>query len=260
MTSARISCPPAKLGFGKFLAFCTEEGRRMTRHAAEYQDNSARRNFRTFEICAELTEPDSRILSAGAGGAYVEKLLAQIFRARVTVVEFPEAIRAHQAEYDRFGFRTIGGDLTTDWQTGTTEPYDLALSFEVLEHLPISPYQHIGALSKHLRPGGHLVMSTPNFSRLPNVLRLMCGRPLMPDARLTLQATSYDQEHVHRREYVASELVDAVTQAGLTHVKTEYFLGFGSQEGTVKASLLRPICLLIPWMKNVLFIVARKDA
>lgn len=126
----------------------------MTRHGEAYADASLPRLYETFGVCCRFATRGAKILSVGAGGAYVEKLLRSSYDAEVTVIEFPEAVEAHREDYARHGFQAVGRDLAGDWEFDVPERFDMVLSFEVLEHLPVSPHQHIQALSDKLKPGG----------------------------------------------------------------------------------------------------------
>ena len=56
--------------------------------------------------------------------------------------------------------------------------YDLILLVEVVEHLFGNPLFLFRALHDHLRPGGHLLITTPNQARLTNRIRLVLGRSI----------------------------------------------------------------------------------
>jgi 2-polyprenyl-3-methyl-5-hydroxy-6-metoxy-1,4-benzoquinol methylase len=245
-----------KCGYKSFAAFCMDESRRMKRHGDGYVESNLGRFYETFLECARVLPPGAKTLSAGAGGAYVEKYLAHACEAQVTVVDFPQAIEAHAEDYRRYGFDTIGMDLAGQQRPELDERFDAVLSFEVLEHLPVSPHEHIGFLSGLLGPGGCFLLSTPNMAHLPNVLRLLRGRPLLPSAKLTFSPVVYENEYIHRREYVAAEIAEAMREAGLTQVKTAYLSG--RRRGTLKG-LIRRLYDLKPRWKKILLLTGRKE-
>lgn len=246
----------SKSGFQEFAAFCIEEAHRMQRHGNGYVEANLGRFYETFQACARILPPGAKMLSVGAGGAYVEKQLARLCGAQVTVIDFPQAIQAHAEDYRRYGFDTIGMDLAGAQRLEIDARFDAVLSFEVLEHLPVSPHQHIGFLSGWLKPGGCFVLSTPNMAHLPNVLRLLRGRPLLPSAKLTFSPVIYENEYIHRREYVAAEIADAMHEAHLTQVKTTFLSG--RNRGTLKG-LIRRLYDLKPRWKKILLLTGRKE-
>jgi len=230
----------------------------MQRHGEAYVRKGIRRYWATFRICAKLVRPGDEILSAGAGGAFIEKALSHWYGARVTAVEFPQAVQAHASDYRRYGIRGMGANLAAPWDLDLDGPFDMALSFQVIEHLPVPPQEHIAPLAAHLRPGGHLVLSTPNFARASNLVRLAIGKPLLADPRLAFQPASYEREHVHRREYVAEELVDAFAHCGLEHLATHYHLSLGPFRTSPRTIALRLVCAVVPRLRNTLILVGRK--
>lgn len=247
------------MDFNKFFALCAAEAQLMTRHGEEYLKDQIVRLYETFKICSELIPLRAKILSVGAGGAYVEKLLKDFYGAEVTVIEFPEAVESHREDYARHGFHAISLNLTTDWQLQTPHLFDMAFSFEVVEHLSVSPYQHIKSLSDNLKSGAYLVLSTPNLACLHSIIRLLRGQPILSDAQLTFLPSSYENERIHRREYVASEIVGAMTQAGLTHLKTYYTFSAKPNYPSLKGQVARLFYALNPRFKPIMLLVARKN-
>jgi 2-polyprenyl-3-methyl-5-hydroxy-6-metoxy-1,4-benzoquinol methylase len=245
-----------KIDFAAFARLCGEESRRMTRHGADYLRPHVGRLYETFTECLRVVPPGATLLSVGAGGAYVEKQLARTRGALVTVVDFPEAIRQHEPDYQPYGFRSLGVNLAEE-RLDLGERFDVVLSFEVVEHLPMPPHEHIGALRRLLKPGGRLVLTTPNLAHLPNVVRLLRGRPVLPDARLTFAPPCYENEHVHRREYVAAEIVAAMRQAGLTHERTAYLSC--RRRGTL-GGCVRRLYDLAPRWKKIMLLVGRRSS
>lgn len=56
--------------------------------------------------------------------------------------------------------------------------FDCVLFCEILEHLLESPDAVVGEIARVLRPGGYVVVSTPNATRLPNLFFLAAGRSI----------------------------------------------------------------------------------
>ncbi len=91
----------------------------------------------------------------------------------------------------------------------------LVVMAEVVEHLQTNPSSAIGFLAKALRPGGRLLIQTPNAASLAKRWNLLRGRnpfmviPPKPDASQ------------HWREYTAGELAAAAQEAGLDVERVE---------------------------------------
>ena len=90
---------------------------------------------------------------------------------------------------------------------------------EVLEHLDVNPIELLASLKKLLIPGGWLYLTTPNFFSYKNLIRFFRRENPLPF--YPKKGDNWDYHH-HHREYEMSELLDAVTKAGLK-VKAFYF-------------------------------------
>ncbi len=108
---------------------------------------------------AERRVGRGHLLEVGAGsGGFVQSALRRGWRVDATEVS------ASGLEHLRkTGARVFAGDLR---EAGFGEAtFDLAVSLEVLEHLP-EPRPHLAELARVLRPGGLLLLTTPNFGGL----------------------------------------------------------------------------------------------
>jgi len=92
------------------------------------------------------------------------------------------------------------------------DPYDAIVLAEVLEHLAAPPRAVLDCLAGWLRPGGFLVIQTPNALALHKRLRALAGRnPLGGAGDVT--APSHSQAHF--REYTLDELRVLAAAVGL---------------------------------------------
>lgn len=205
-----------------FSEFCKQCVRETNRQGRDYLDEHLLRFWNTFRVCERLIDTGGTMISVGAGSAYVEHALAHFKRVAVTVIDYPAAIEVHRRDYARSHFTTIPHDLTRPLELPAK--FDLALSSEIIEHLPQEPQRHIALLSQWLKHENghrsHLVLTTPNFANLRNVMRLALMKPIMPPAGAVFGEVCYENEGVHRREYVPSEIASAIEDCGLRHVST----------------------------------------
>jgi hypothetical protein len=144
-------------------------------------------------------------------------------------------------------------DTVTPDRCPTPEPQDLVLLLEVIEHVHVSPLHVFHYLHGWVRPGGHLLVSTPNAAWLRHRWRLLCGRNpyelIREDAR----------NPGHFRELTRPELCDYLERAGfrVTAVRIDNLYEFGSASGR---RFTRLSSLLPPSFRHDMLVVAQRPA
>ncbi|MBS0661223.1 MAG: class I SAM-dependent methyltransferase [Verrucomicrobia bacterium] len=98
---------------------------------------------------------------------------------------------------------------------GAAGTYDLVVFMEVVEHLLLPPEITVRYLASYLRPGGLLLLTTPNAAWVRNRLALLFGRN--PFERLGPQR----QEMGHIREYTRAEIEGAFASIPMEPVRVE---------------------------------------
>lgn len=111
--------------------------------------------------------------------------------------------------------------------------YDLIVCAEVVEHLYTSPQPAVNFLASHLRPGGQLLLTTPNGAGLQHRLRLIMGRN--PYALLLEELTNPS----HFREYTLDEVIAMGHRAGLdlVEIRTGHWTTTGSALSRIFSAL-----------------------
>ncbi len=102
---------------------------------------------------------DRDVLDVASGEGYGTALLAQVARSAVGVEIDPAVVAAARAEFARPNLRYEQGDARALPLPDAS--VDVVVSFETLEHI-LEQDVFIGELRRVLRPGGLLVMSTPD--------------------------------------------------------------------------------------------------
>lgn len=94
---------------------------------------------------------------------------------------------------------------------------DLIVAAEVFEHL-YSPINFISQSARVLKPGGRLLLTTPNVSYFGNICRLVCGKSIFPNLH---ESHFYlkSEWRAHMRVYDASEIRTLMADGGLEEVK-----------------------------------------
>jgi len=129
--------------------------------------------------------------------------------ATVAVCDRPQISSSRE-----LGFATYTVDLVDDALEDTRlgSLFDLIVFAEVIEHVLVNPVRILRFLLRHLRPGGRLILTTPNFFRRENRIAFAAGRNPLPIYPMTYRRS--DAPHFHVREYTARELLEALSDAG----------------------------------------------
>ena len=92
--------------------------------------------------------------------------------------------------------------------------FDLVFSMDVIEHIK----DDLGFIKEHLRvcqQGGEIIIGTPNYWRITNILLMLLGRLKYPR---NMGPDSYG-DCIHLREYKMKELKDLIIKAGGENIK-----------------------------------------
>jgi glycosyltransferase involved in cell wall biosynthesis/SAM-dependent methyltransferase len=93
--------------------------------------------------------------------------------------------------------------------------YDTVLCCELLEHLFQDPMHMMGEINRVLKPGGHLVLTTPNIGSLRSVSAILLGyHPAFFPAYIRPRTDGNETEARHNREYVPMEIQNLLTDSG----------------------------------------------
>lgn len=114
--------------------------------------------------------------------------------------------------------RVTHANLEQDQLPFPSGSFDLVIFTEVLEHIAITdPCVVLGEIRRVLRPGGRMLLSTPNVANLSNVVALIRGENVFWPPEIF-----YGSVDRHNREYTPAELLRLIEKAGFAH----YALGY----------------------------------
>lgn len=158
------------------------------------------------EVARAAGRPGARILDVGPN------LQTALLRERLPAARVDTLGFAHPLVPPREGERHVEIDLN-DAARGVgergEERHDAVVLAEVIEHLHAPAEDVLGYLSSWLRPGGTLVLQTPNAVALHKRLRMLAGvNPFEP-----IRRSRANPGHFH--EFTLRELDAAARRAGL---------------------------------------------
>lgn len=166
---------------------------------------------------ARLT-PDSRVLDVGCAYGTLAVFTRLAFGARVHGVDFIDAYTPRDL-FRRLEIPFAVCNIEFD-EPPFPPPFDLILFTEVLEHLNFDPVPTLARLAGLLRPGGWIILTTPDASEWGRVTTFYRRLADMPPPR---RRDYYFDGHVW--QYQVHELLWVVERAGLIPVALEYSPG-----------------------------------
>jgi 2-polyprenyl-3-methyl-5-hydroxy-6-metoxy-1,4-benzoquinol methylase len=132
------------------------------------------------------------------------------------------SLEEHTALMRERGVRVLDfADIGYDLEQLRDAAYGVVLCLGVIEHVPHTPRPMLQALFRVLKPGGVLLLDTPNIAYLYNRRKLARGESIMAPI-----ASQFDAEvpfEGHHREYSSAEIAWMLQRVGFEQVWTDTF-------------------------------------
>jgi SAM-dependent methyltransferase len=107
----------------------------------------------------------------------------------------------------RYSITTALADVETEPFPFSDGVFDVVLASEIIEHLHFNPYRLLKESFRVLKPGGRILITTPNIGRLENVIRLIKGLNIHSEiSGRFYESFSSILSARHIREFTASDL------------------------------------------------------
>jgi 2-polyprenyl-3-methyl-5-hydroxy-6-metoxy-1,4-benzoquinol methylase len=178
-----------------------------------YAKNQARRFGMTYDLCCQLV-PDTKAVVCDVGRSPFTERLSNRF-AEVWSLGFPLETDdgGHRETNALRHVKHIEFDLNTSinvagWPREKVR-FDLIVCAETIEHLSTPPEFALMMLGSLLKPGGLLLVTTPNACGIARRLALLLGTN--PFERIRY----YSRNPGHFREYTRAEMIEMGATAGL---------------------------------------------
>src|ERR1700738_2592866 len=221
-------------------------------HVAKYcATHRPRFQYLTGEV-RRLSPDGGRVLEVGTAYGVVLFALRRM-GYDVAGTDMAEGIDSYGIPLVRAGIPVKAWDLPKEAYPNGGASYDLVIASEVLEHLQVSLKTAVARLVTALRPGGWLVVTTPNVYKLGHLMMMMRGRNLaeaFPD-EAAMKGDVVVDGRCHPREPTMMELREALEQNGLRGVSSRYFDYSSSNKR-------RLVGAVFPRLREACFVVGRK--
>jgi glycosyltransferase involved in cell wall biosynthesis/SAM-dependent methyltransferase len=113
-------------------------------------------------------------------------------------------------------------DAERDVYPYADESFDTVLSCELIEHLFGDPMHMMSEINRILKPGGHILITTPNLGSLRAISGILQGyHPSFFPAYIRPRKEGEEPEARHNREYVPMEIQHLLTDSGFEMVRLE---------------------------------------
>ncbi len=232
-------------------------------HNKNYVDDHMVRFYNTYLFIKKKMKSKTKnhsevkLLSIGAGGAFVEACLQHNDHFHCTVLDFPETVDINREYYDRNGFKVIGVDITQfSGDDLLDDCYDIILSLENVEHITEAPSNYMKRFIPYLKKDGLFVVSTLNMASINRIVHLLLMRPFFADPERFFSPVSFANEGIHRREYMTCEMVEEMKKIGLNNFDIKY-TNYSSMFQSV-SSFFQHLLSISPRFRNA-FIVSGEN-
>ncbi len=161
-------------------------------------------------------EPHIDILDVGCAQATLALLLAETEHRVVAMDLRQEFLDYAVSRYESGSIKFIQGNVL---EIDLKESFDLIFANQIVEHL-VYPLKMIVRLKNLLKPGGRLIITTPNGAYLKN--SLPCFSDLGDPGQWEDRQFTADGDG-HFFAYHRQELVELFEQAGFSSIATRFF-------------------------------------
>jgi SAM-dependent methyltransferase len=191
-------------------------------HAKSYFEASFYRQYRSSLMVLKHLRKSARILSLGAGGAFVEEFAVKSLGASVYIVDFPETLALEGDLYRSIAAEAFPGDISDPAWVPPVGNLDAVFWFDNVEHLRVDPTLILRRVACAFRPDGQIFITTDNFARFRNIIKLALNRSIVAPPGDLFSSVDFQHEYVHRREYTLPEMEACLMNAGLQLREVEF--------------------------------------
>ena len=213
-------------------------------------DTQHRKRFVTTAKAIKSIVGGGRVLDYGCHSGAMAKLLLGM-GYDVDGTDFDCELKRYGCVYESIGMNFIPAGSVPNGE------YDCVVFSEVLEHIYDSPIKIITELCGYLRPGGVIVITTPNVAKLENRIKLFFGVNIYQD----IFRYVYDERHRnHYREYTKKDLYALTGYAEMRVVLFKTFDNVGGRTivRRLLQRILQTVTFFIPSFRSVNLIAVTK--
>lgn len=196
----------------------------MPQEGENYINECFGRLMHTMEMIPHDMPEGSSVLELGANPYFLTVLLQKLRKFKVTPANYfgslclptegKQTISSERyGESHEFAFKHF--NIETEMFPYKDASFSAVFFCEILEHLVMDPSFVLSEINRCLKPGGHLIISTPNVCRITNLHRIYKGQNIYDPY------SGHGFYGRHNREYTVTEVNHLVTAHGFNGLRLE---------------------------------------
>lgn len=202
-----------------------------------------------------------KILDVGIAYGLYDVVLKRQFGLEVSGIDHPDNIDAYCRYPADQGIPVLPCNLHFDKIPYPDNTFDTVIVSEIIEHLLIPPKVLFSGINRVLKPSGRLIVTTPNFACLRNILVLATGRnptALFPE-EISWTEKKAEDSRVHPREYTVSEVKTALMEAGFEISEIRMRMDQTKAKRSLLSRALRAMMRIMPRYRERIIAVGKKS-
>lgn len=204
-----------------------------------------------LKLCQKYFKPGKKLLDIGSLFGHLCRG-AQLIGYETYGLDLPKYVEEFADRFRNFQINNIACNLEKEPAPFARNKFDVIVAGEVLEHFNFYPDRFFAEIVRMLKPGGILILTTPNLMRLNNVLKMFVGAKKNWDTKNDL----INRDNC--REFTAAEIVYLIKKSGLKVKKLEYKNFNNPNLGYFNRLFNELSGLVLPHRKGGVVIVAKK--
>jgi SAM-dependent methyltransferase len=184
-----------------------------------YVDEGLGRFMITTQMLPPAPRPGARLLELGANPYFITLLLKRFHRYELVLANYfgsdtmprsgEQVVRSERYdECHTFAYDYFNSEL--EQFPYPDDSFDVVLFCEILEHLTLDPTHVLNEIHRVLRPGGLILLTTPNMLRWEHLRDLALGK------NINDPYSGYGVYGRHNREYAPQEVIRLLEECGFS--------------------------------------------